>query len=351
MKKELDVEKITRLYLEEKKTTKEISEIIGNCSLSTINRTLKRNGVKLRGKGNIVGKEYNFISPFKQEINDIEGLKELFFKNLPVNTIAKELKVSPKAVKRKIDELGLIRTKSMMSRDFYNGENDAIIVEMYNKGKSTTEIAKFLNFTHRTIIKHLEHCGIKRRALFESHYAKNKKTFPNEIDNYEVLYDLYVARHMSKREISEMFNVSPNVVDRLLKKYAIKKRTSSEAKIGIFVGEKHPNWKGGRSGLYARLREYFRMYQVKLVIERDGKKCQICGSTHKLQVHHIRHFKDIFEEILLEHKDLDIKKNEEQLYQIIIKDQRMNDLGNLITYCKECHLFKVHGYKKYKENG
>ena len=81
MKKELDVEKITRLYLEEKKTTKEISEIIGNCSLSTINRTLKRNGVKLREKGNIVGKEYNFISPFKQEINDIEGLKELFFKN------------------------------------------------------------------------------------------------------------------------------------------------------------------------------------------------------------------------------------------------------------------------------
>ncbi len=28
----------------------------------------------------------------------------------------------------------------------------------------------------------------------------------------------------------------------------------------------------------------------------------------------------------------------------------MNDKDNLITYCKECHLFKVHGYKKQNDN-
>lgn len=352
MKKDIDIKRIIKLYTEDKKTTKEISNIIGNCSLSTVNRVLKKNGVTLRDKGNIPGKEYNFVSPFKQEVNDTEKLKELFFKNLPVNTIAKELNISPKAVKRKIDELGLIRTKSMMSRDFYNDENDNAIVKMYKEGKSTTEIAKLLNLTHRTVIRHLEHCGIKRRTIFESHYVKNKKDFPYEIDNYEMMYDLYVIRRTSKREISEMFNVSPNVVDRLLRKYGIKKRTSSEAKIGIFVGDKHPNWKGGRTSLYMRLREYFRFDQAKQVLKRDSNTCQYpgCGCKKNLQVHHIKPFKEIFEEILSEHQELNIEKNKEELYLIIRDEPRMNDLNNLITYCKECHLFKVHGYKKQKEN-
>ena len=30
-------------------------------------------------------------------------------------------------------------------------------------------------------------------------------------------------------------------------------------------------------------------------------------------------------------------------------DKRINDDSNLITYCKDCHLYKIHGYKKHKD--
>ena len=111
------------------------------------------------------------------------------------------------------------------------------------------------------------------------------------------------------------------------------------------TGEKHPNWKGGRTGLYVRLREYVGTNQTKKVIKRDGHTCQLCGkTTGKMHVHHIVHFKTIFDTILSEHKDLDVQENKEELYEIMTHDERFLDLSNLITYCKECH-FKTHGYK------
>ena len=95
-----------------------------------------------------------------------------------------------------------------------------------------------------------------------------------------------------------------------------------------------------------RIRTYFHVNQVPVVVKRDGKKCTLCGSKKRLNVHHIRPFKEIFHEILSEHKDLDVDKNKEELYDIMVHDGRMNDLDNLITYCRECHLFKIHGYKR-----
>lgn len=56
-------------------------------------------------------------------------------------------------------------------------------------------------------------------------------------------------------------------------------------------------------------------------------------------------FSDIFHRILNEHPDLDPIENQNELYNIALKDIEFNNLNNLITYCKECHLFKVHGYK------
>lgn len=348
--KNLDIEKIKELYLRELKTTKEVGEIVG-CSLSTVNRILKKEGVQLRDKGNIKGKEYHIISPFKQKVENIEQMKVLFNSGVPINKIAQELCVSPKAVDRKVKELGLKRTVSMMSRDLYDDSNDEKIIELYKEGKSTTEIAKIVGITHRTVIKHLSHCGVDRRTLSQSHFIKNNKQFPEELKDFQTVYDLYVERRLSKKDIAEQFDVSPNVVNRALKELGIQKRSLSEAKIGLFSGEKHPNWKGGRSGLYVRLREYFRCHQVKQTIERDGNKCQMCGRKNCLHVHHIKPFKEIFNEILSENSIFDVKNDEEKLFKIMINDPRMNDMNNLVTYCRDCHLFKVHGYKKHKVNG
>ena len=282
----------------------------------------------------------------KQEVTDIDTLKKMFNDCIPVNDIALALGVGRKAVDRKIRELGLVRPKSMMSRKQYDDSKDAEIIELYKSGKSPNEIAAIVGLSRCGVKNHLKHCGIELRGISEGLFSYNKKEFPKELEDYETLYDMYVVQRLSKKDISETLNVAPGVINRCLESFNIHIRDDSEAKIGLFAGPNHPNWKGGRSGLYMRIREYFRCWSKKEIINRDGGKCQLCGKKTNLHIHHIRPFKEIFEEILSEHPDLDIQKNEEELYNIMINDHRMNDGDNLITYCKDCHLFKVHGYKR-----
>ena len=284
----------------------------------------------------------------KQEVKDVDALIKMFNECIPVNTIAETFGIGRKAVDRKIKELGLVRPKSMMTREQYDDSKDEQIISLYNSGKSPNDIAKIVGLSRCGVKNHLKHCGIELRGISEGLFSYNNKEFPKELKNYETLYDLYVIQKLSKKDIAETFNVAPSVVNRCLKENNIHVRGSSEAKFGLMVGDKHPNWKGGRANLYVRLREFFKVHQAQKVLERDNYECQMCGSKHSLQVHHIKHFKDIFEEILLENKDF--KNNEDELYKIITNDKRFNDLDNLVTYCKECHLFKVHKYKKHKNH-
>lgn len=282
----------------------------------------------------------------KQEVKDIDILIKMFNECIPVNNIALKLGVGRKAVDRKIKELGLVRPKSMMSRLQYDDSKDIEIVNLYKSGKSPNEIAAIVGLSRCGVKNHLKHCGVELRDISNGLFSYNGKEFPSELREHETLYEMYVNQKMSKKDIAEALDVAPNVVDRCLKLYNIHIRGDSEAKYGLMVGENHPNWKGGRTRLYLRLREYFKVHQIREVLKRDEYKCQMCGNKSNLQVHHIKHFKDIFEEILLEHNDLNLKDDENELYNIIIKDGRFNDLDNLVTYCRECHLYKVHNYKK-----
>jgi HNH endonuclease len=61
------------------------------------------------------------------------------------------------------------------------------------------------------------------------------------------------------------------------------------------------------------------------VLKRDNYECQLCGSKKELKLHHI------------------IPKQ--------IAPNKIEDLNNLITLCKTCHLYKAHMgcYNKYDE--
>lgn len=339
-----DIKHIIKLYTEENKTLTEIGNIIG-ISRKGISKILDRNNIKIRGKVNLNAE----CSPFKEEVGDIELFLKLFNECVPVKKMCEELGVGRRAIERKINEMGLKRPKSMMSRVQYDDSKDEMIVKLYNDGFTPNQIADKVGLSRGAVKGHLRHNNIKFRSISKGLFCFNKKEFPKELENYESLYDMYVIQKLSKKDIAETFNVATHVVNRCLKSFNIHVRNCSEAKYGLFVGEKHPRWKGGVSGLYVRLREYFRCHQIAEVVKRDGKKCQMCGSKHRLQVHHIRHFKDIFYEILNEHPEFDMQKDQDKLYNIMVNDERFNDLNNLITYCRDCHLFKVHGYKKHND--
>ena len=280
---------------------------------------------------------------------DKNELEDLVNQKLSVEEIVQKLNCSQTSVYRYLRKYNLKILADTKIYEQYDASNDEEICRMYNDGKSSTEIAKRFGLTHNTILHHLDRCGIKRRNWSESQWVYNQKEFPDDLKNKDLVYDLYINQRLSKKDLGEKYNCDPGVIDRILKEFNIPVRDNSESKIGLSIGENHPNWQGGITGLHYRLREAFYVQQVPKVLYRDGYKCQLCGSKKDLHVHHKKHFKDIFHRILDEHKDLDPIKDQNELYEIALQDKEFTDLNNLITYCRDCHFYKIHSYQRTDE--
>lgn len=72
------------------------------------------------------------------------------------------------------------------------------------------------------------------------------------------------------------------------------RRNNSKAQIGRIAGEKNPNWKGGISPLYEKIRKNFdyKNWRRK-IFERDNFTCQMCDKIGgKLRAHHIKSFSE-----------------------------------------------------------
>lgn len=291
--------------------------------------------------------EWNILKD-KFTINKKE-LEDLVNQKLSVEDIMQKLNCSQTSVYRYLKKYDLKILAEPKVYEQYDSSNDEEIIKMYNEGKSSTAIAKHFGITHNTVLSHLDHCGIKRRSNSESQWVSNQKEFPEDLKDRDLVYNLYINQKLSKKDLGEKYNCDPGVIDRILKEFNIPIRNTSESKIGLNTGENHPNWQGGITGLHYRLREAFYVQQVPKVLYRDEYKCQLCGSKKDLHVHHIKRFKDIFHRILDEHKDLDPVKDQNQLYEIALQDKEFTNLDNLITYCKECHFYKIHGYQRKEE--
>lgn len=273
-----------------------------------------------------------------------EVLEDLVNQKLNHEEIEKKLNISQTTLYRYLKKYSLNILANPKIPEKYDDSNDILICQLYLDGFSSTDIGQEFGISHKTVLDHLRHCGVPIRTLVESQWNYNNKEIPEEFNSYEIIYDLYINKQLSKKDLGIKFNCDPCVIDRVLKNFNIPIRNNSESKIGLQIGEKHWNWKGGVTPLAKRLREYFAVNQITKVLQRDGYKCQMCGSKHELHVHHIKHFSHILSRILEEHSNLDPVKNINDLYNIAIKDVEFCDLNNLITYCKDCHFYKVHGY-------
>lgn len=209
----------------------------------------------------------------------------------------------------------------------YDDTNDKEMIKLYNSGKSTIEIAKLFNTSATTVRTHLIHNNIELRSASERMWNYHKKEIPKDFDDYKKLYNLYIENGISKSELARRYKCSLQVINKVLSNHNI-----------IKVSEYSDYRK-----LYEKIRSYFTKLTSQ-VIERDKHTCQLCGSHKKLQVHHIVPFKTLFHNFLQKHNSLNIGDNFDELFELSKSDEDFNNIANLVTYCRKCHMYKVHNF-------
>ncbi len=106
------------------------------------------------------------------------------------------------------------------------------------------------------------------------------------------------------------------------------------------IGSKSHFWKGGTSKLAVLIRTNI-MYSKwrEMVFLRDDYTCQECGNKGYIEAHHIKPISIIIEE------------NKLKSFQGILSCSALWEIGNGITFCKECHikLDKFRGRPKHEK--
>lgn len=265
--------------------------------------------------------------------------------------IGKENNISNDTVRRRLEKLGF-EIKKKVYRFFDDEETVQNVIKLYRDDKiSANQIAKMYNTTHNVVLNTLRRNEVEIRDLSLTQLTLYRNEIPNEYYDAELLRKWHWDENRSCKEIGELLGLDPGVVRRQMNRLGIRTKNSSECKVGLMKGKKHPNWQGGITSLYELIREYSYVNLNPKILARDNYTCQCCGSKEEiLHVHHIKHFFDIYNEIINEHPDLDpsIPEDMLQLYDIIVIDDRFTDENNMITLCKDCHLFLIHNYKKRK---
>lgn len=323
-------------YIVKDRRSADIAEEYG-CKQNTIQCWLLKHNIKKK-----IEKHYH--KPTKQyEMRDYLYKAHIVDKK-SISQIARENNVSHDTIRANLIKNNIDYWR-VVPQSSYSDEEVDRMVDMYcNQKMSANKISQLFQTDHNTIIRQLRSRGIDTRNMVEAQYAANGKDIPEDLTNAEYLKALHWDDGLSCKDIGAMYGVDAGSVRRQMHRLGIDTKSSSESKVGLMTGAKHPNWKGGVTPLYALLREYFGVNQAPRITARDNYTCQMCGREHcVLNVHHIKPFSVIVSEILKEHPEMmpSCTSDRLTLYDIITHDKRFLDEENLITLCKECHI-KVH---------
>lgn len=335
----MDKEWLYNEYVIKDRRTADIAEEYG-CKQNTIQQWLCKHGIKKEIKTHHHEKKYQYEFYEYLYHNHIELHKSMA-------EIARENNVSSDTIRYHLIKNNIELWQST-NRSKYSEEEIDDMVKMYCEDNlSANIISKMFHTDHNTVIRQLRKRCVKTRGLVEAQYAFNGKKIPIDLLNYELLNQLHWNDKLSCKDLGEKYGVDPGTVRRQMNRIGVKTKTNAESKIGLMSGSKHPNWKGGITPLNLLLREYFQTNQAPAVLKRDNYTCQLCGTkTGQLHVHHIIPFSEIVSRICNDYPELTLDDIDDRykLYNIIIQDEQFLDENNLITFCKNCHLYKIHNY-------
>lgn len=117
------------------------------------------------------------------------------------------------------------------------------------------------------------------------------------------------------------------------RKLSVEHKEKLTINLGRYNGKKGENsnfWKGGITKLSATIKSSTKYKEWRLyVFNRDNFLCTSCGSSKKLEVHHIKAFSVLMKKFKNESTD--------QSYESALNFDPFWDTDNATTLCRECH--------------
>ena len=281
--KRIDKQTLHKLYWEEKKSLKEIAEILG-VSDCTVLRWMREYNIPRRTRGeskrifyererrkrgvskDVLERLYWDEGKSAEEIGRIFGVRgsvvQEWMKKYGIPLRSRSESQKKRWEKRKVKEHPILKKN--------------ILYKLYwEQGKSVIEIGKELGVSEATVRKYMKRYGIPRRSRSEANTLRWKKQRKREgkvIDlSKELLEKLYVQQRKSTVEIGKQLGISPSTVRDLLRKYNIPIRDLSDAIRNIYdkQGKKKPT----REELYL-------LYWIKnMSVSKIAKKFYVTSST------------------------------------------------------------------------
>lgn len=209
-----ELENIKRLHHEEGKTFEQIAEIY-NCGSSSITRFFKRHGLKAIPAGG-----RNKIDPGKEALAfDIKN-------GLTNRQMCIKYTVNIQTVCNWMHKYGFDVNRDVFRYEDLISEEDLRRLAEVER-KTDREIAKIYDITFQMVHRLRKRYGIENYT-----YIQNP--------GHDVLYDLYIEREMTQKQIANKLGISIGTVSRWLAKNSIRKRTRPEQ---IDVAIRHGGWR------------------------------------------------------------------------------------------------------------
>lgn len=316
-------------YVIQDKSTRMIASEYG-CKQNTIQHWLINHGIKKEIKTHNMTHTKSY-----QNANYL--YTEHIINRKSVAMIAKENSVDHDTIRYFMNKYNIQMWQTNPPAKFTD-DDISIIMTMYFDDKiSAYAISKLFKCSHRTIIDMIRSYGKQTRTLQESQFASNKNTIDGRLNDSEWLNKKFWDDELSSKEIGEILGVNASTIIRQMHRLGLNTNRRQKKTYKIKGIEEYiPSEINSLTNI---LRDYFRVNIRPSVLLRDNHKCQKCGSTSNLHVHHIQHFDNIINEIIHEHPELNINLNSDliKMYLIIRKDQRFLSMDNVITLCKDCH--------------
>ena len=157
----MTVEDITKLYVDEKKSAKEIAAIY-NVEVKKVQWFIKKNNISKHNKcSHKINRDYQVKQVSKEDI-----IKYYIDENMFLKDAAVKLNISEPTLRKKIQEYGIVKPKELIREHVMEAYEKINITEeelrnLYlDKNYSSLDIAKMYGCTKRTILLKLKKYGI-----------------------------------------------------------------------------------------------------------------------------------------------------------------------------------------------